>query len=168
MASIIPMNRPRAERQLPTRVCVGRFADLRRAEQAAERLTGGRIPDRAIQISASGVRSGMPPANSSNYWHAAMNGLRAGALFGLAFGAIWALTGLGDANGMVTLMLAAVVGAGFGAVAGAVMHWGESDPDRGKHLLEADEFHVLVDEQYEHAARGALPRTRSGEGRFTR
>ncbi len=138
----------------PTRVALARFFDLRRAEEAAERLVDRRVPDSAIQINATGLPSGLPHPDS-NYWDAGMDGLRAGASFGVLFGGLWSIAVLGATAGMV-LILGALIGAAFGAAIGVFLHWGRSDARRREALLDADEFHLLVDERYEESARRAL------------
>lgn len=156
MTSTIPFTPKTAKSPSTTRVAIARFIDLRRADAATGQIVNRRVPDSAIQINAAGLRPGQAASSSENYWDAAMEGLRAGALFGVVFGALWSLAGLTDVGGLVAMILGALIGAAFGAVVGVVAHRGKSEQRRGEHLFEADEFHVLVDERYEQAARTAL------------
>ncbi len=170
MSTTMPITQPDIQRALPTRVAIARYFDLRRAEEVADRLVHQRVPESSIQINATGLRPGLAPTSSSNYWDAALNGIRVGAIFGAVFAGIWSLTGLADGSaGIVGVLFGALIGGTFGATVGVIGHWGESGPRRGEALLEADEFHILVDERYEELARRALrPGNRHDNGRFSR
>lgn len=169
MTSTIAMPETRPNETLAVRVAVARFFDRRRADDAAARIAQ-HVPERAVELTATGLTPAQPLTSSFNYWDAAMDGLRVGAVFGALFAGVWSLTGLADGSaGIIGPILGAIVGALFGAVLAMVGHWGESDPERAADLVRAEEFHILVDERYEHAARAALNSgRRNSSGRFAR
>lgn len=154
----------------PTRVALARFDDLRRAQEAAERVGDAGVPETAIDVVAGRLRWVEAPTSRSDYWAAAVDGLRAGGVFGALFGAIWSAASMGGDNGTMVLavLFGALLGAAVGVILGIVLHWGENDPER-QGAIEAEEFDLLVDERYEDDARTAVSQARSGRtGRFRR
>lgn len=153
-----------------SRIAVARFADLAKARQAADKVVARRVPDSAIHVTAESLHPERAPTTDASYWTAFITGLRSGALFGAVFGLVWSVSGLdgGFLTMLPSLLIGTLIGAGLGALFGVASHWGERDPSHGRGLLRAEEFHMLIDEDYEAQAREALSEpAHDASGRFS-
>lgn len=158
------------EPALKTRVALQQYSDLRRAQEAAERIVDNRIPESAVTVTAAGIRAATADTTETGYLAAAVKGARAGATFGAIFGTLWSVAGFtSESRLVVAVVFGTLLGIAVGTLIGVAAHWGERDPERSRGLLAADEFHLLVEETYEHAARDALrDGGRVQSSRFTR
>lgn len=148
-------NRPaeRANADMPLHVAVERFDDVPAAERCLERLRDAGLPDHAVRLVASDVRTGKA-ARRAGYGEAVKAGLGQGAIFGALLGILWSAAGYADEP---MVLIGALLGAVAGAVLGLGVHWWELRSDAAG-IVEASSFDVLVDERHADEARELLSR----------
>lgn len=141
----------------------GRFVTLARfdsdaaAQHLVDRLSDAEFPVERTRVVGNGLRSVETVTGRPTTGRAALYGAGTGAWCGLFIALLFAIFTLGPVWWGV-LLTTAVLGALFGAVAGAIGHWatdGRRDFSSVR-SLEADEYEVQVDAGlYEEALRVA-------------
>ena len=142
---------PQADPARALRVMVDRFGDVPSAERALERLREAGVPEHAMWLTATGVRTGKA-ARRERYGDAVKAGTGQGAVFGALLGILWTAAGYADEP---MVLVGALLGAVAGALMGALVHWYEMRSDFSG-IVEASSFDLLVDEAHARRAEEIL------------
>ncbi|WP_240630791.1 general stress protein [Mycolicibacterium sp. GF69] len=135
--------------QQPARHVVASFDNYADAQRLVDRMSDGGFPVEHVRIIGDGVRTVERVTGRMTKSRAAFAGAASGAWFGLFIGLLLAIFTLGPAW-IVTLLIALVIGAFWGAVFGFVAHLasgGERDFSSVQ-SLEAQRYDVCVAAQY--------------------
>ena len=130
------------------------FSDYDSAQQLVDRLSDAGFPVQHIRIVGLDIRTVEQVTGRLTVGKAALLGAGGGAWFGLLIGLIFGIFTVG-ASWLWLIVGAVALGAGWGAVFGAIAHWttrGRRDFSSIK-TLEAGRYAIMVDAA--HAAEAA-------------
>ena len=125
------------------------FPDYLRAQELVDRLSDAGFEVKRLRIVGNGVRTVEQVTGRLTIAKAAGMGAATGAWFGLFIGLFFGLFSVG-ATWITVLMGGLLIGAGWGAIFGAIAHWatrGRRDFSSVK-ALEATSYTVMVESQH--------------------
>lgn len=133
----------------PRRELVASFDNYADAQRLVDRMSDGGFPVENVRIIGDGLRTVEHVTGRLTTGKAALAGAGTGAWFGLLIGLLFAIFTVGPLW-VYALIVAAAIGACWGAIFGFIAHWST----RGKRdfasvlALEAQRYDIYVSEQH--------------------